>query len=1010
MDKEFRYYAFISYSHKDEEWASWLQHEFEHYHLPANLNGQENLPKEFRPIFRDIDELSGGKLKPQISKALDDSANLIVICSPNSAKSRYVNGEIEEFLAIGRKRGEDYTARIYPFIIGGTPHALKRADECFPAALRNLPAELIAGDAPRHGREQAFVKILSGTLRSANVSFSMLWDRFERDRIEEERRKREERDRLLLVQSRYLSEKAQMLNDKGDFYLAARLAVEALPKNMSEPDRPYCPEAEYALRCAFGKRGFALHDHSTPVGFANFSPDGKFVVTAEHGDVISEQSHVSVWNVENSSLVARYPYRAIIALYDSWRSRLIVREWSWDVKTDILDIATGKKLKSLTGCFYSAAFSPDGSLLAFSQRDEDTRINYIKIYDASTYRLLKRIRTDSSYFPRFDRLIFSKDNKSIAVMFNKREITEYSLETGKPVFDTWFDLSDSHKRSSVSPGEQLYNLKSESEEVGRMLRQESASWAVAVSHNQKLLAYANASSAIDVYEIKSGKLLYTLTGHTQKISGVCWSADDSLLISASADKSAIVWDLPVYRPFKAGIRHTDLISDMVIDTTGRYIKSGSHDDTTLFWDARTGAKICDSDKIEKMAKRFAKEKPLSWQQQTLFFGKRSIVDNDFNISSATLSGDGRYIAVGNVVGAIRIYDAHTLTFLKELNTRYHDEESKQMVIDELHDRDMPDYGVRSLEFSSDSSHLVAVSREYSCRVWDIATGENYAPHHDWTFSARFSPDGNSVLMSVKEDAPELVLWDYRTGTELRKVIEPGESFPYPSDLDNPHVAVAAYIPEGSAIVASVNNSLRFFHPETLDEIKHLNGHDTKVLDIAFTDDERYIVSQSDDTGICIWDTVTFAQVDTFYSTGYNHNKEQYEYSDDLFRYISPEKVLFMQESRRRPKPSEWVSPDGSIIVREDVSTDNGTNAVTHSAAIFNAVSGVRIGTYGKLPASICEVTVSRDNSVVACGCTDGTVKMWKIKPLQQLIDETRLRFAHRPFSKEERDKYYLGDE
>lgn len=55
-----KYYAFISYSRKDEEWAKWIQHEFEHYKLPVTLNGKEGLPSEFRPIFRDVDELVGG--------------------------------------------------------------------------------------------------------------------------------------------------------------------------------------------------------------------------------------------------------------------------------------------------------------------------------------------------------------------------------------------------------------------------------------------------------------------------------------------------------------------------------------------------------------------------------------------------------------------------------------------------------------------------------------------------------------------------------------------------------------------------------------------------------------------------------------------------------------------------------------------------------------------------------------------------------------------------------------
>lgn len=83
--KPFKYYAFISYSHKDSDWAKWLQHELEYYQLPSTLNGRKGLPTSFRPIFRDEDELSGGDLKPQISSALASSEFLIVICSPNSA-------------------------------------------------------------------------------------------------------------------------------------------------------------------------------------------------------------------------------------------------------------------------------------------------------------------------------------------------------------------------------------------------------------------------------------------------------------------------------------------------------------------------------------------------------------------------------------------------------------------------------------------------------------------------------------------------------------------------------------------------------------------------------------------------------------------------------------------------------------------------------------------------------------------------------------------------------------
>ena len=43
---KYKYYAFISYSHKDTDWAKWLQHEFEYYKLPTTLNGNKKLRKE----------------------------------------------------------------------------------------------------------------------------------------------------------------------------------------------------------------------------------------------------------------------------------------------------------------------------------------------------------------------------------------------------------------------------------------------------------------------------------------------------------------------------------------------------------------------------------------------------------------------------------------------------------------------------------------------------------------------------------------------------------------------------------------------------------------------------------------------------------------------------------------------------------------------------------------------------------------------------------------------------
>ena len=249
VDNDKKYYAFISYSHKDEEWANWLQHEFEHCHLPTTLNGIEGLPDNFRPIFRNIDESSGGELKPQITNALKSSAHLVIICSPNSAKSVYVNDEIREFIKIGKQNGANNISNIFPFIVQGIPHSKDNpANECFPQALKELPTELIAGDVTKHGHEHAFVKILSGTLHNSGVNFGMLWNQFERNRIEAERKEREQKEQLLRTQSLYLAEVANNLINDLEYDVANLIALEALPHNLADPNRPYVREAEDSLR------------------------------------------------------------------------------------------------------------------------------------------------------------------------------------------------------------------------------------------------------------------------------------------------------------------------------------------------------------------------------------------------------------------------------------------------------------------------------------------------------------------------------------------------------------------------------------------------------------------------------------------------------------------------------------------------------------------------------------------------------------------------------------------
>lgn len=129
MKKQFRYAAFISYSHIDKKQAKWIQKKLESYALPKELQEDLGVEKHLAKCFRDEDDLSGTSLQKAIYKELGDSKYLIVVCSKNTPKSHYVNEEVKKFCEI---RGKEY---VIPFIIDGTPGATVKEDECYPKAL-----------------------------------------------------------------------------------------------------------------------------------------------------------------------------------------------------------------------------------------------------------------------------------------------------------------------------------------------------------------------------------------------------------------------------------------------------------------------------------------------------------------------------------------------------------------------------------------------------------------------------------------------------------------------------------------------------------------------------------------------------------------------------------------------------------------------------------------------------------------------------------------------------------
>lgn len=177
--RESRYFAFLSYSHCDRNMADWLYGALESFRVPASLVGRATdhgaVPRRLIPIFRDEQELAAATdLGGEIREALANSQYLVVLCSPDAARSRWVEAEVATFK---RSRPDGCVLAV---IAAGEPFASeiegREAEECFPPSLRQKfdsrgrptgrKAEPIAADLRGEANERrlGLLKLIAGMI------------------------------------------------------------------------------------------------------------------------------------------------------------------------------------------------------------------------------------------------------------------------------------------------------------------------------------------------------------------------------------------------------------------------------------------------------------------------------------------------------------------------------------------------------------------------------------------------------------------------------------------------------------------------------------------------------------------------------------------------------------------------------------------------------------------------------------------------------------------------------
>ena len=130
-------------------------------------------------MFRYRSDLNTVSLNKGLAKELDDARWLIVICSPNSAKSEWVGKEIQHFLDTGRRD------HILPFIVDGTSYS-DDENECLNPVLKDafLDGDILGVNIDDYGDDSRIYRKRKALVRTVSMlievpdAYSYLWNRY----------------------------------------------------------------------------------------------------------------------------------------------------------------------------------------------------------------------------------------------------------------------------------------------------------------------------------------------------------------------------------------------------------------------------------------------------------------------------------------------------------------------------------------------------------------------------------------------------------------------------------------------------------------------------------------------------------------------------------------------------------------------------------------------------------------------------------------------------------------